>query len=234
VSTFNQKWLPPEYFKGTAYTEAENYDIVTNGRIADTAQFPWAAQYDHMIFWKDTSNWEPPHRFELVFSRRNVDKYIEELKYLNQFIENEQVKQYINVPVFYINLITCNEFKTPDEAIHWDGLNNYDGYNVMFSDCFKMKIYEAWAHSKTKSLARMLGFIPKDLEIIDGTDTLKRFEEIWEANLKSIMFMNSIGIMWMGYADEQKQAKKYLMNYSGKDFDNSEDYFDWWRKQQTE
>lgn len=47
---------------------------------------------------------------------------------------------------------------------------------------------------------------------------------------KKIKFTNSIGIYWIGYPDEKEKAKKYLMEYSGQDFDEPEKYLQWYRK----
>jgi len=233
VITFNQKdGIIPEFFRGSVLAEAEFSDIVAPCNNLDTARFGDVNKFDYCVYWKNAEDNGAPHRFDLVFSKRNVERNIEELKYYLQYSDNEQVKSYNNSFLFYLNFITCNNLKSPEEALNWDGAKNYNAFDILNSECFKNKIYEVYAHSKSKQLLNIIGFSEKDIEPGNVTDTLKRFNEIWDANLKSIKFINEIGVLWIGYPDEQIKAKEYLTQYSGKEFDDPADYLDWYRKQQ--
>jgi hypothetical protein len=230
VVTFEQKWeLPPEFFRETAIAEGEFTNIVVPIKSLDTAKLPKPFSFDYFVFWNNEQDKGLPHRFHLVFTRRNIENNIELLKSYKDYNDNQQVNVFNNSLLFYLNFITCHDFKNPDEAIMWDGSKDYDDIGVLLSNCFKNRIYEAYAHSKTKRLLMTLGFSSKDLEISQGLDTLKKFEEIWNEKLQSIIFMNEIGVMWIGYPDEQQKAKQYLIQYSDKDFENPEDYLEWYR-----
>ncbi len=230
VLTFNQKWLPPEYFQGTNLSEAEFSDIVVPAESIDFSKLQYTNQYDYFVLWNKTIDNSLPHRFDLIFSRRSAEKYCESLRTYDSTGQNDNTKVYYNSLIYFLNLITCNDFKDPVDVAEWKGLSGYLGIDVMRSDCFKQRIFEIYAHSKSKKLLVLFGFKPGDIEIGETTDTLRRFDEIWNSNLEQMIFLNQIGVMWLGYPDEQKLAKEYLIQYSGKDFDDPSDYFAWFRE----
>jgi hypothetical protein len=229
VVTFDQKWLDPEYFRGTNLAEAEFSDIVAPATLIDSSKLHYTDKYDYFVLWNKTFDNSLPHRFDLIFSRRSAQKYSESLRTYDSTGQNDHTKGYYNSLIYFFNLITCNDFKDPVDVAEWNGLSGYLGLNVMKSECFKKKIYEIYAHSKSKKLLFLFGFNPGDIEIGETTDTLKRFDEIWNSNLEQMIFLNQIGVMWIGYPDEQKLAKDYLIQYSGKDFDDPSDYIAWYR-----
>jgi hypothetical protein len=230
VVTFDQKWLIPEYFRGTNLAEAEFSDIVAPATSIDTTQLGYTDQYDYFVLWNKTFDNSPPHRFDLIFSRRSAQQYSESLRTYDSTGQNDNAKGYYNSLIYFFNLITCNDFSDPADVAEWKGLSGYLGINVMKSDCFKKRMYDIYAHSKSKTLLFLFGFKPGDVEIGETADTLKRFEDIWSTNLKQMIFLNQIGVMWIGYPDEQKLAKAYLIQYSGKDFDDPSDYLVWYRE----
>lgn len=230
VVTFDQKWLNLEYFRGTNLSEAEFSDLVAPATSIDSSKLLHTDQYDYFVLWNDTYDKSLPYEFKLVFSRRSAQMYCESLRTYDSTGQNDNTKVYYNSLIYFLNLITCNDFKDPGDVAEWKGLNGYLGINVMRSDCFKKKIYEIYAHSKSKKLLVLFGFKPGDIEIGETTDTLKRFDEIWNSNLEQMIFLNQIGVMWLGYPDEQKLAKEYLIQYSGRDFDDPSDYLVWFRE----
>ncbi len=228
VLTFDQRWLPPEYFRGTNLAEAEFSDIVAPASSIDTSQLKYT-EYDYFVLWNETLDNMPPHRFDIVFSRKSAEKYRLTLENYDSTGQNENTKLYYNSLIYFFNLITCNDFTLPKEVAGYKDLGSYLGIEVMMSDCFKKRIYELYAHSKSKKLLNMFGFISGDLETSQVSDTLKKFNEIWDVNLRQIIFLNQIGVMWFGYPDEQKRAREYLFKYSGLDSGDPADYLRWYR-----
>lgn len=230
VVTFDQKWLNPDYFRGTTLAESEFSDIIAPASSIDSSKLLYTDRYDYFVLWRSPIESGIPKRFEFVFSKRSIDKHIEFLKTSNQYNGNERAEVYVNSVLFYLNFICCSDFKTPNDAINSNISNSYNGMELLKSDCFKNKIYEVYAHSKSKNLLKLLGFRESDIEIGSTTDTLKKFNEIWDANLQQMIFLNQVGVMWIGYPDEQKMAKEFLKQYSGIDSDDPAVYFEWFRE----
>ena len=56
------------------------------------------------------------------------------------------------------------------------------------------------------------------------------WEGIWEESMPRIIFLNALGMYWIGDKEEKREALKYLVEFSGQTYGEADLYLKWWRK----
>jgi hypothetical protein len=174
----------------------------------------------------------PMHDVNFAMSRYIIERAIEKAHIFEAFKGYKAGSG--QTAIFYLNFLYDKKFKNSDDIKKWYDGKGFQGFSVFDSVSFYNHIFAYYLKSSDwyggKNMLQQLGFNPA---IMDYRSTSKKDwdEKIWPANLNNIKFINAIEIFWVGYPDEQKTAKEYLKQFSGKDFDEPAEYLQWWRRE---
>jgi len=170
----------------------------------------------------------PLHNINFALSRFIIEKSIEQV---GQFEKLTGYKAGTGrVPLYYLNSILRTDFKTSEEIKKWyEGgrFKGFDTFDSSFSDKLSNFAIQNFVNFYYQSQLPQIGFYPPVSEYL--AKNWKK--EIWPEVLSNIKFINAVEIFWVGYPDEQEKAKKFLKEFSGKDFDEPALYLQWWRKE---
>jgi hypothetical protein len=172
---------------------------------------------------------EPTHNINFALSRYIIEKSIERSSVFEKF---KGYKAGTGIMCLY-NLFLPNGtiFRKSDDLIKWYHMGLYKGFAFLDSKTFYNNVYTLYLlYSKSWGTNQLiqLGFYPSLSEFNPKDES--EWEERWIKELKNIKFLNAVEIFWVGYPDEQMKAKKYLKEFSGKDFDEPAQYLQWWRR----
>jgi hypothetical protein len=119
------------------------------------------------------------------------------------------------------------------DAGKWKNTATMSGLQSANSSRFRKRLQQYYCDNihSPETLRHLieLGF-PADFQ------SAKRFaDEDWSSVLDRAMprflYLNAIGVYWIGFPDEKEVAKRYLVEFSGQNYPEPESYLKWWRKQ---
>jgi hypothetical protein len=174
----------------------------------------------------------PMHELNFAMSRFIIEKSIERTGVFEKF--NGYKAGSGKISLYYLNFVYNKKFNTSDDIKKWFEGKEFIGFEIFDSLSYYNYFFTYYLKTSDwyggKNMLQQLGFYPT---INDYRSTSKKEwdEKIWPANLKNIKFINAVEIFWVGYPDEQKAAKEYLKEFSGKDFGEPAEYLKWWRKE---
>jgi hypothetical protein len=229
VNTVRQKFLSSsEFYDDNGFKIFNGEDIVIPMKNLKIAAFQ-DENVDFMIMRHKSSGYFQPHRVNFTFTRRLLEKYVDQGLRMKSSFPLEEAKLFYNANLFYFNFISGNNFNNIEEAQDWINKDIFDGIERIESTEFAVKMFNFFYISKNRNFLNQLGFEDKIIDTTFKPDTNYWKETYWPEQKKRVKFMNCIGIFWFGYADEQVKAKEYLKEFSGEDYQEPEKYFQWYR-----
>ncbi len=174
-----------------------------------------------------------PHDFKFVFSGFIIDKLILHIKNMEKYLPGYFASQNYYESLNGIFFINGYKYKNSSELENWRAENTgYSGFGRINSDEFERTIYEVFLKSSIsngpKSILFSLGLTEEDFEP-GNTDSTDWHTRIWPVLRNKIKFMNAVGMLWTGYANEKIIAKQFLQEYTGENYEDPGEYMNWFR-----
>ena len=154
-------------------------------------------------------------------------------------LSNKYIRFYLS-NIFYITGI---KFKNDTLLNDWTNKNKFSFLNYLYSnilgDTLFAYIYriplDKFPSIFKKYYVSLFSTYGISAIPIDTCKITKKYLKYWEIHdfrklMNTVKFTNSMGIYWLGYPDEKEVAKKYLIEYSGQDYDEPVKYLKWYRK----
>jgi hypothetical protein len=174
------------------------------------------------------------HPLSRIFSQRIISASIKRLELLEPHLEGWLLKRYHDQAVQSLRFLTDTNLSKSQDWKSWCATHRFDGWERLRSgdlpkrladDCFQ-RLGTPEFPVYIDNLIN-LGFDPRV-----GSRTMSRqewdkdFNEMWP----QMVLLNAIGIYWIGNSDERGKARAYLVESSGKSFQEPDQYLKWWRK----
>jgi len=174
-----------------------------------------------------------PHYFPLIISKYIAERLNEKIQIYEKLLPGYKANQFYAEYLKILRIITGIEFKNCSMISEWLKSNpNFDWLGRFDSKEFSNIIYHLYIdttfHNSNLWLLSQFGF-PDAKQINFMFDDINWIEN-WKELSKYAKFINAIGIYWIGYPDEKAEAKKYLVQTSGQDYNEPEKYLQWYRK----
>lgn len=230
-----QLWLPPEAYHATSPHRA----LTAQDILIMSSDIPWKhshrdlTDYDAVIF-HGGRGMDEPHLMKYICSRRVLDRAIVRLAFLEQLPQNAFTARH---PVFgttraALQLTTGQSFERAVQWKAWALTKYYDGFVRMDSEDFATAIQRLCAEPVGKQRNGVLASLglPPALSTLQRDLTPDQWREVWPKVFPTIRFLQCLGICWVGYPDEKERARRYLVEFSGREFQSPADYLKWYRK----
>lgn len=173
-----------------------------------------------------------PHLFPIVFSRFVLEKLSEKIQIIENYLPGYKATQFYTRYMQNIFFITGERLENSRSLKSWLEDNSaYDGLKRIDSEEYASFIFQVLQESKVynrEKLLNELGFSQEDL-IQYSKDSVSWMEN-WKTINRKAKFINSMGIYWIGYPEEKQKAKDYLIEFTGEDHSESQEYLKWMRK----
>lgn len=174
------------------------------------------------------------HYLYYVFSRRVTKDCIRMLKMTNPLLPGFYAKEIYDRAMWGLRDATGEPFRTPGRFEAWYKSHSYDGLARLSSQAFEEPMYNDYHDSSVRFRKRMTVYsiiagLPSTYFTIPARLDSAQFADACLGILKEVECGNAIGIYWVGYPDEQREAHQWLVGYTGKDFATPEQYLKWWR-----
>lgn len=173
----------------------------------------------------------PSHPLAKIFSRRTITASIKRLEFMEPHRIGPFGKRFYSQALQTLQLFSDTSFSKVEEWKSWFAIHQFDGLNRLqledygkhlANDCFPKRS----THMCLQSFEDF-GFSP------GFGDPRKMSRQEWDSAFcktwPEVIFFNCIGIYWIGDIDERVKAKSYLVEFSGKDFQEADQYLKWWR-----
>ncbi|MHB8335844.1 MAG: hypothetical protein ACYDEE_00305 [Ignavibacteriaceae bacterium] len=170
----------------------------------------------------------PGHFLSFVFSRNIIEADIKRMSFIEKYLPGALAERYYNEAFESLKLITGEKFKDLSEWKNWFEKSNYDGFKRLNSDDFAKQIFdEFYQNTNNKEVRNQLyklgiGIGILDINNIPSKDSWK--DLVWPEEFNYIKWLNTIGMLWVGTTEEKKEAKEFLVRYTGKNFSVPQDY----------
>jgi hypothetical protein len=175
------------------------------------------------------------HPLRYVFSKRIVDAAIKRLESLIPHRSGAKGYVFLQQAQNALGFLYDTTFSKTDEWRSWKVKHPLDGLNLLRSGELYKRLFDRSSQVLgTPDFGRYiddlinLGYDPRI-----GSRTMTHAD--WEKHLNSqwpqIVFLNAVGIYWIGYPEERETAKAYLVEFSGESFKEPDQYLKWWRMQ---
>jgi hypothetical protein len=171
----------------------------------------------------------PTHNINYALSRYIVEKSVERIKQFEKFTGYKAAsgRSVLN----FINIMYNTDLRNYDDIKKWIEDGGPKEFDFLDSNSFYKNIYDysnrIFEYYYSQSYLPQIGFTPSISSFLSSNWD----NSIWPEALKNIKFINAVEIFWVGYPDEKEKAKKYLTEFSGKDFDEPAEYLQWWRRE---
>ncbi|MCL4510726.1 MAG: hypothetical protein M1470_06610 [Bacteroidetes bacterium] len=188
--------------------------------------------YDAVVFHYE--NLTMSHPLYYVFSKRAIKDCISTLKMVHPFLPGYAATAYYNRAMWGLRDATGKTFVTPRQWESWYKTHPYDGLTRLSSPAFENPMFRAYrednAHFKVwTTVYSLLSGLPSSYFTVPDRLDSTQFADASVGILKKVECGNAIGIYWIGYPDEQKEAHQWLVKYTGKNFPTPDQYLKWWR-----
>ncbi len=221
----------PMYWNGIPYRVASD-TIFFKYRSEMPVPESFFAQYDGVIL-RYESPPIPNHTCNLVFSRRVIEKCIEDVDTLQEYLPGYFARSYMDQALNALRLITGESFSTAQEWTAWYKAQEFDGLSRLESKALEEQLlndfYQKFSDMDFRTELYNLGFGRGVLYLREPGSKEDWLKE-WPAVQRRIELSNAIGIYWLGYPDEQREAHEWLVEHTGVDFPNAEGYLKWQRR----
>jgi hypothetical protein len=174
------------------------------------------------------------HPMQYIFSNRLIQASLKRLELFESHKNGASGKNLYQIALNTLKFHYDTNFSTTEQWRTWCQTHPCKGLEFLISENYKKQIFEKSSQLiGTKEFLKFiddlifLGFDPRI-----GSPTMSREE--WQQNLDKmwpqIVFLNAIGVYFIGDSDEKERAKKYLVEASGVNYDDPAPYLKLWRK----
>ncbi len=233
ILTIDQAIVDTNQFFFTPLEKYRNINILLESRFIPEGT-RWERlepdKYDMHILRHDVFI-QQPHRINFMFSRKCIEHAIKRLGELENLLTGYDAKKEYDEIMEKLFIITGQKFTNIEELKSWYDKNSFIGLKRIKRVEFADQLFHYWqanlGNRKAQKLLNELGFGAGVFgEPIDTSEYKKTEEgavEYWTYN-------NALSVYWLGYPDEKEEAKNILIQYSGQNFSNPEQYLEWGRK----
>ena len=174
-----------------------------------------------------------PHFLSHVFSKRIVTASIKRLRQMENHRSGEFGSRFYNQALKGLTFLSDTSFLSPEDWNSWCSTYYFDGLARLQSAEFRHRLANEFFQKREVDLSYLqdledFGFGPRfgNPKTMSHDEWNKAFDRIWP----EIVFVNAVGIYWVGDAKEVAQAKSYLVEASGQNYDDAARYLKWWRQ----
>lgn len=174
------------------------------------------------------------HPLNHVFSARVISASLKRLEFLEPHQSGAMGSRYHKEALRTLEFLSDTNFSTPAEWKSWYAVHRFEGLNRLRSedvrnrfanDCFRALGTPEFGRHIDDLIC--LGFDPR---VGSPTMTRQEWDKCFNDMWPQIVFLNAIGVYWIGDPEEQAQARGYLVQSSGNNYDDPAKYLKWWRK----
>lgn len=230
ILTINQAITDSTKFLFTPLEQYKSTNILLSAKFVPEWERYNPQYYDMYILRHDVFI-QQPHRLNFLFSRRGIEKAIKRLGELENILETYGGKMEYNDILEKLFIITGQRFTIKNEVEQWYVGNSFKGLKRIKEKEFAEQIFEYIYGSdferREQKILNELGFTPF---IFGPRYDTSEYKKIEKGVVEFLAFHNAVPVYWLGYPDEKEEAKKILIEYSGRDFIDPEQYLMWVRK----
>jgi len=231
VLTINQYCLIPQELENTHLAVSKCSDIFVYSKNIPL-QNVHPMYFDGFILRNEIMT--PSYNLRNIFSKNIIKTDIEKIKYFMKYFPGYAAKGYYNRALESLKFLTGEKFSNISEWEKWFAKIDYDGFKRLTSKYFSEQILDEFEHNHSSFELRFQLFnLGMDKRILDTNYILSKdyWENVvWPEKVKSIIYLNAIGIMWVGTAAEMQEAKDYLEKQTPGKFLFPQDYLQNYRK----
>ncbi len=230
VLSINQVKVSQQMIKNSPFAIAKDSNIFIYSQ-----NIPWKniqpKNYDGFILRNEEM--VPSHNLSYIFSRNIIKADIKRMSMFGKYLPGALAERYYNEAFESLKLITGEKFKNLSEWKNWFEKSNYDGFKRLNSNDFAKQIFdEFYQNTNNKEVRNQLyklgiGIGILDINNIPSKESWK--DVVWPEELNYIKWLNTIGMLWVGTTEEKKEAKEFLVRYTGKNFSEPQDYLKYYR-----
>lgn len=170
----------------------------------------------------------PGHPLRGIFSRNVVQSDIARLKFFGKYLPGALAERYYKEAMESLHILTGQDFRDAAEWERWFERTHYDGFRRIesraFADQMIREFYAAPDSQKFRMELYSLGFRWAILDV--GWTPTKTYwkQTLWPSAIEDIKLNDAIGLLWVGTAEEKRQAESYLVKKLGKPLREPQDY----------
>jgi hypothetical protein len=172
----------------------------------------------------------PTHPLGHVFSMRIISASIKRLEFLQRHQSGAMGSRFYKQAIRTLEFLSDTDFSTPAEWRSWYEVHRLEGLrsdrvrNRLSTDCAN-----ALGTPELPSYIDDLVGLGFDPRIGSPTMTRQEWDKCFNDMWPQIAFLNAIGVYWVGDAEEQSEARAYLIEASGESYQKPSQYLKWWR-----
>jgi hypothetical protein len=218
----------------------EKYLNSNLGEIADKSVFLWSDELPWHDFQPDNfdafilrgESFTPEHPARLIFSRKVVESSLNWLRMCNQYLPGKFAQMFCDRSIKTLQTLTGLDYVTLEDWEKWYKQNSFDGYSRLNSLNFQKQIKSSYFNSNDDVKRYELLTLGFNINVLNAhpNGSSEDWTSLWQTTYPQIKFINSIGIYWFGYSDEKEKAKSFLIEFSGENFKDPDQYLKWWRQ----
>ena len=230
VLSVNQVVLPSGKFDATDLDGLKN-----ESGFVRSENIPWKefqpGNYDAFIFRKEV--FCPDHPFDQIFSRRILAACIGRMKSLAPSLPGHFAERFYNQAQQSLRFITGKDSMDANRWNAWYSSAKYNGMTRLHSKDFREQLTGLYKKNVgtpqgPRNLER-LGFL-RNIAWNSQPIPSDEWESILAESMPRIIFLNALGMYWIGDKEEKREALKYLVEFSGHTYEEPDLYLKWWRK----
>ena len=176
----------------------------------------------------------PTHPLAHVFSTRVISASILKLEFLQDHRSGALGNRFYERALRALEFLSDTSFQTPAQWKSWNDANRFQGPDWFQSEKVRSRLANHGSRALgTPDLGTVvnnlieLGFDPRvGSPAMTPQEWDKDFNDMWP----QMVILNTIGVYWIGTPEEQSRARAYLVQSSGKNFDDPALYLKWWRQ----
>lgn len=176
----------------------------------------------------------PTHPLSHVFSRRVISASVKRLEFLEPHRSGAMGKRFYTQALRTLEFLTDTTFSTAAEWRSWFAGHPFEGLDRLSSDAVRKRLaddcFNALATPAFPGFIDNLINLGFDPRVGSPTMTHQEWDKDFTDMWAQMIFLNAIGVYWIGEPGEQARAKSYLVQSSGKNYDTPTQYLKWWRK----
>ncbi|HVO75220.1 MAG TPA: hypothetical protein VMT35_14415 [Ignavibacteriaceae bacterium] len=209
VLTINQRFVNESTIKNSPFAAAKDSNIFVYSK-----DIPWSnlrpENFDGYILRHEQPS--PARSLSYIFSKNVITADIKRMQFINEYLPGYLAKGYYGKAEESLKLLTGKNYNSINQWSAWIKNNNYDGFLRLESNEFKNDIYKAYyedsSDQKTKLMLLELGFGPGIMQ--QQLISKEEWENVWKEVLPQIKYLNEVGLLWIGTAEEKQKAERYL------------------------
>ena len=174
----------------------------------------------------------PIHPLRRIFSKTILSASIARLELTQPHLPNVFAQRLYQQSMQTLRFLSDTSFPSIPEWKRWYSSRRYNPYAIFQSASFRKQVITLLAENpksaETANTLSALGFSESvaNATSLSSQQCNKEFDEC----LPNIVYLNSIGISWIGSQDERENATQSLARFTGQEYSTPDMYLKWWRK----